>query len=70
MKRVQHREKNVTSVRPIVEPAPQNVKLEMDKCVSCDKETPYPKILHIGYRCYYMEGVGQLCKECYEKIYK
>jgi hypothetical protein len=45
-------------------------KLEMDKCVSCDKETTEPKHRHIDYRNYYVEGSGQLCKDCYDKIYK
>ena len=43
---------------------------EMDPCVSCNKETEYPKNAYIDYRYYYVEGAGQLCKECYEKIYK
>jgi len=45
-------------------------KPEMDKCVSCGKETQYPKHMHIDYRYYYVEGAGQFCKECYDKIYK
>lgn len=44
-------------------------KVEMDECTSCGKETIYPKDLHIDFREYYIEGSGQLCKECYEKIY-
>ena len=45
-------------------------KVEMDLCVSCGKETEYPKNAHIDYRFHYVEGAGQLCKECYDKIYK
>jgi len=41
----------------------------MDKCVSCGDTTPYSVNEHIDYRNYYIEGAGQLCKECYEKIY-
>ena len=44
-------------------------KEEMDKCVFCNKETEYPKSLNIDYRLHYIEGAGQLCKECYDKIY-
>ena len=44
-------------------------KEEMDKCVFCNKETEYPKSLHIDYRNHYVEGAGQLCKECYDKVY-
>jgi hypothetical protein len=42
---------------------------EMDKCVMCGEETIYPKNMHIDYRMYYVEGVGQLCRECYKNIY-
>lgn len=42
----------------------------MDKCVLCDEETIYPKDMHIDYRMYYVEGAGQVCKTCYEKVYK
>jgi len=45
-------------------------KPEMDLCVSCGIETEYPKHAHIDYRFHYVEGAGQLCKECYDKIYK
>ena len=48
----------------------ETLKKEMDSCVSCGCETIYPKRMHIDYRFYYVEGAGQLCKECYEKIYK
>lgn len=40
-----------------------------DICVNCEKETQYDIDCHIDYRSYYIEGAGQLCKECYEKIY-
>ena len=43
---------------------------EMDKCVNCGKDTPYAKHIHINFREHYIEGAGQLCKECYDKIYK
>lgn len=42
---------------------------EKDKCVFCEKETEYPKNMHIDYRSYYVEGCGQLCKVCYDKVY-
>ena len=45
-------------------------KVIMDKCVSCGKETEYPKNTHIDYRMYYIEGAGQLCEFCFNKIYK
>jgi len=40
-----------------------------EKCVLCDKETKYDKDTPIQKRKYYVEGSGQLCKECYSKTY-
>jgi thymidylate synthase len=45
------------------------MKTVMDKCVMCGKETKYPKNMHVEYRMYYVEGAGQLCEDCYTKIY-
>ena len=38
-----------------------------DICVICGKETPYLYSTHINYRIGYVEGLGQLCSECYNK---
>ena len=43
---------------------------EKDKCISCGKETEYLVSTHIDYRKYYVEGAGQLCKDCYFDIYE
>ena len=40
----------------------------LEKCVVCDIETNVPVNQHIDYRHYYIEGGGQLCKECYENL--
>ncbi len=45
------------------------ITLDKDKCVNCKKETLYSKETHIDFRLGYIEGAGQLCLECYEKIY-
>lgn len=42
---------------------------EKDNCVSCGRETPYSKDQHIDTRYHYIEGAGQLCKECYDHCY-
>ena len=42
---------------------------ELEECVSCGLMTETPKNQHIDYRNYYVEGAGQLCKRCYDKIY-
>lgn len=44
-------------------------KIEHDKCVNCGKETEYPKDAHVDFRDDYIEGAGQLCKDCRKKIY-
>ena len=40
---------------------------EYDHCVLCGVETPYKRSTHIDMRTGYVEGAGQLCKNCYEK---
>jgi hypothetical protein len=40
-----------------------------DKCVNCKRETLYTKEDHTDYRLGYIEGVGQLCLDCWEVIY-
>ena len=37
-----------------------------DTCIMCGDETPYDYETHIDLRYGYVEGAGQLCKECYE----
>ena len=43
--------------------------VEMEKCSLCDKETDVPKNMPIDLRKNYVEGAGQLCAGCYNKIY-
>lgn len=38
-----------------------------ETCVSCQKITNVPKMLHIDFRNHYVEGAGQLCFDCYTK---
>ena len=40
-----------------------------DKCVVCGEKSIYDKEEHIDFRVGYIEGAGQLCLECYNKIY-
>ena len=40
-----------------------------DKCVMCGATTPYTKDTHIDERLHYIEGAGQMCKDCHTKIY-
>jgi hypothetical protein len=45
-------------------------KEKKDKCVMCGEETPYTKDIPVNLRHYYVDGGGQLCRDCYEYIYK
>tara|TARA_Y100000310_G_C20607456_1_gene776265 strand:- start:1242 stop:1448 length:207 start_codon:yes stop_codon:yes gene_type:complete len=40
-----------------------------DVCVSCGEATQHNKLDHIDMRKYYVEGAGQLCYDCYMRIY-
>ncbi len=40
-----------------------------DNCVTCNKETLYRIDDPIDMRIGYIEGAGQLCLDCFEKIY-
>ena len=40
-----------------------------DKCVTCGVDSIYDTWEHIKFRIGYIKGVGQLCLDCYDKIY-
>ncbi len=41
-------------------------KLELyEKCVMCGVETTILKTTHVDFRYGYVDGAGQLCRECY-----
>ena len=42
---------------------------EFETCVLCGETTDIPIYLHINMRYNYVDGCGQLCKECYEETY-
>jgi len=47
-----------------------NMTLDLiEKCVSCNTDTQYKVSDNIHIRFGYIEGAGQLCKECYEEVY-
>lgn len=41
---------------------------QKDKCVICGKETKYDINEHIDNRYGYVQGVGQVCYECFKTI--
>lgn len=45
------------------------VKTNIEKCVSCGRETGYSINDHIDSRKTYVEGAGQLCAECFKEVY-
>lgn len=40
-----------------------------ESCISCKEITGTPKVLDIQKRLYYLEGAGQMCRECWETLY-
>jgi recombinational DNA repair protein (RecF pathway) len=41
----------------------------IEKCVSCGRETGYSINDHVDSRKTYVEGAGQLCAECFKDMY-
>ena len=42
---------------------------ERERCVVCGKDTGYTFSTLIQNRQFYVEGVGQVCKQCFVEIY-
>ena len=40
-----------------------------DNCVTCNKKSLHDKEEHIDFRIGYIQGAGQLCLDCYQKVY-
>ena len=43
---------------------------QMERCVFCWQLTDVPKNAPISWRKYYVQGQGQLCKNCYYELFK
>jgi hypothetical protein len=41
----------------------------METCMLCGGKTSVPANTQVDYRPWYIEGAGQLCHYCYEKVY-
>ena len=41
--------------------------IKTEKCVLCGRLTSVPIDLHVDMRYFYVQGVGQLCYECFVK---
>ena len=48
----------------------QGFQMNVEECVRCGKETPYMINTPVTVRLYYVEGSGQLCEACFNKLYK
>ncbi len=46
-----------------------NIKSKKDKCVMCGTKTEYDTTTHIHNRKHYIEGAGQMCGPCHQRIY-
>jgi predicted PP-loop superfamily ATPase len=45
-------------------------RINVEKCVSCGINTGYSINEHVDSRKGYVEGVGQLCGQCFIEVYK
>jgi len=43
--------------------------LSIEYCVLCGASTEYKRNDNINIRKWYVEGAGQLCEECYNRLY-
>ena len=43
--------------------------LKMEECVLCHQMTDVPKDMPIDQRKYYMVGAGQLCVNCWSRLF-
>lgn len=41
-----------------------------ERCVLCGKETDVPIDLPVDRRDCYVEGSGQLCRDCWRRVYR
>ncbi len=41
----------------------------LERCVLCHVVVDVPRTLPVTLRQYYVDGAGQLCQECYDKVY-
>lgn len=44
--------------------------INYEKCVLCHKSLTVPTMQPVTSRKYYIEGAGQLCKECFQETYE
>ena len=44
--------------------------MQTEKCINCGTDTQVPVDKPVDVRYHYVEGAGQLCEECWNKIYK
>ena len=40
-----------------------------DNCIHCNKDTGVPSSANVDFRKNYVDGAGQLCDECFVRIY-
>ncbi len=43
---------------------------ENDKCVLCGKDSGMPENMPINERKNYVKGCGQLCEDCFRRLYR
>jgi|21_taG_2_1085346.scaffolds.fasta_scaffold133240_3 hypothetical protein len=56
-------------VKPINSYLTTDLDVKLDKCVMCGAKTEYTMDTHIDNRKHYIEGAGQMCGPCHQRIY-
>lgn len=46
------------------------LKQQVEVCISCGSFTTVPILQDVSIRHHYVEGAGQLCADCWQKIYE
>lgn len=44
-------------------------KVGMERCACCGRTTDIPENMPVSKRKFYIEGGGQLCRDCYYELY-
>ena len=56
-------------IKNVVETKNSKASNSFEKCVICGADTPYRLNTPISQREFYVEGLGQVCRNCHYEIY-
>ena len=47
----------------------ETIDMEKELCIRCGRPTPYVIHTPVDRRKYYVDGSGQLCEDCWKRVY-